>query len=135
MNQDSVQFSRGTVSSFVVATLRALIILNPLSSARITRERTPRSVLLSTKTRNAHIPLVSHKRIPNHQSHRNIFSSLVSSSFSARDLFNHKSSCTATTPKIKTKIPLIKFIITAIVSGANQKPSPNGEKRPNQNAI
>ena len=80
---------------------------------------TPRSVLLSTKTRKAPIQLVSRNKSiirPLYIPSMVVVSS--SSSFLEEKYVN--TSLISPVPKIRTNIPLSKFIATAIVSGANQ---------------
>lgn len=96
---------------------------------------THRSVLLSTKTKKAHIQLVSHNRIRNQPKYNGrflFFNSLLSSflSFEKKDII----SCIVPIPIISTYTQLMKFIATAIVSGHIQNflKAPN---KLNQNVI
>lgn len=82
---------------------------------------TQRSVLLSTNTKNAHIPLQSQSnKVAHHVANHNDFISLSLLSFleikkSNISLINNK-------PKIKHNGHDKKFIATAIVSGDNHQP-------------
>ena len=100
--------------------------------AKIVKAITPRSVLLSTKTKNAHIPLVNHSNNVIHQAPNDIvfhFSVIFffSQKYSTISFINHK-------PKNKHKGPDKKFIDTAIVSGDNHHPE-KIDPILNQNAI
>lgn len=80
---------------------------------------TQRSVLLSTKTKKAHIPLHSHNNKVAHHAANQIHST---SSFSLSFFETKKpsTSLTSNKPKIKHKGHDKKFIATAIVSGDNR---------------
>jgi hypothetical protein len=88
---------------------------------------TPRSVLLSTNTRNAPIPLVSQRRVPIRHVSRPVVPIFL--------LIYHNVSRISPIPNTMTNTPLRKFILTAIVSGANQKNDLIGSISANQNAI
>lgn len=82
---------------------------------------TQRSVLLSTNTKNAHIPLHNQSNNVAHQVAKDIhLTSSLSSSFFGIKKFN--TSLTNNNQKIRHKGQDKKFIATAIVSGDNQLP-------------
>lgn len=88
--------------------------------AKIVRAITQRSVLLSTKIKNAHIPLHNQSNKVAHQVANDIHLAASSSSF-----FGIKKSNTSfinNNQNIKHNGHDKKFIETAIVSGANQLP-------------
>lgn len=89
--------------------------------AKIVTAITQRSVLLSTNTRNAHIPLHNHI---NNVAHHVANQTHLISSFSSSFLETKKSSTSLTnnSPKIRHNGQDKKFIATAIVSGDNQLP-------------
>jgi hypothetical protein len=107
---------------------------NPESIAKTVNAITPRSVLLSTNTKNAHIQLVSQKSNIIHPLYKPIVVVVSSSS----PFFEEKyvnTSLISPVPKIRTNIQLKKFIATAIVSGANQNRLLIGCMRAKKNVI
>ena len=98
----------------------------PPNKARIVSARTPISVLLSTNTRNAPIPLVSHIRRSPRPTRKEV------SSVSSEDSFLPKTrSASLSTPsqKINTRIPLKALRLIATVSFAILKKFPRGAQR------
>ena len=89
--------------------------INPDRIARIVIAITPRSVLLSTKTRNAPIPLVSQNSIPSRPK-------LNANHFSSSSFLPKKLNTSFTNPMLNiiTNIPLRKFIATAMLSADSQ---------------
>ena len=95
--------------------------MNPERIAKIVNAITHRSLLLSTKTKNAHIQLVSRNNSIIHPLY--IPSVVVISSSSFSSFFGEKyvnTSLMSPVQKIRTNTQLRKFIATAIVSGASQ---------------
>lgn len=93
--------------------------INPERIAKIVNAITPRSVLLSTKTKNAPIQLVSQNNNIIHPLYIPIVVVILSSSVFFEEKYVN-TSLISPVPKISTNIPLRKFIATAIVSGAIQ---------------
>lgn len=107
--------------------------INQESIAKIVIAMTQRSVLLSTKTKNAHIQLHSHSNNVAHHVAKEIqLTSSFSSLFFVSKKF--KTSFINNNQKIKHKGHDKKFMATAIVSGDNQLPEKT-EPILNQNAI
>lgn len=118
--------------ALVVVWLYFSIKINPLMIASIVRVITPRSVLLSTKTRKAPIPLVNQSK----RYHRPNAKAVLKLFFKLIILSSTKCSALANAPsqKISENHPLILFIITARVSGAIVN-EVSGLSKLNQNAI
>ena len=105
--------------------------MNHDNIANIVSDITQRSVLLSTKIRNAHIQLVSQSnKVDHHQAKLIHLMPPFSSSFF--ETKKSKTSLTNNKPKIKHSGHEIKFIATAIVSGDNRFHE-NTDQIPNQN--
>lgn len=101
--------------------------------AKIVTAITQRSDLLSTNTRNAHIPLHNHSNNVAHHVAKDIhFISPFSSSFFGAK--KSKTSLTNNNPKIRHNGQDKKFIATAIVSGDSQLHE-NTDQILNQKAI
>lgn len=112
-------FILSLVSSLCSAIYLIKIIQDKIASVVIAI--TPRSVLLSTKTKKAHIQLLSHKSNIIQPDTKDRFFAFSDNSKSF--IFVLKYSITSFTnpnPNISTNIPLKKFIATANVSGANR---------------
>lgn len=99
----------------------------PDSKANIVMASTHRSVLLSTKTRKAPIPLVNQSSIPTHHE-----ISPVDHIFLLR---YHSVSRTSHNQNTNTKSPLKKLRLTATVSGDSQKKDLIGSINANQNVM
>lgn len=106
--------------------------MNPESIANIVNAITPRSVLLSTNIKKAHIPLVNQSNNVIHPV-ANEIDLVVSDNFNFSPKYWIDSLISAS-PKNNTNGPDKKFILTAIVSGDIQAP-PNIEPILNQNDI
>ena len=107
--------------------------MNHESIAKIVIAITQRSVLLSTNTKNAHIPLHNHSNKVAHQVAKDThFISSFSSPFF--EMKKSKTSLTSNRPNIRHNGQDKKFIATAIVSGDNQLPE-NIDQILNQNDI
>ena len=106
--------------------------INPERSAKAVIASTHKSVLLSTNTKNAPIPLVNQKSNPVHPKANESPFVVRFSCFLAKKL---STSSISPSQKIITNTPLRKFIATAMVSGANQNRLLIGVISPNQKAI
>ena len=106
--------------------------INPERRAKTVKARTQRSVLLSTNTKKAPIPLVNQNNNPVHPNANQI--SLVNK-FSCFLVKKFSTSWTSPSQNSITKIPLKKFIATATLSGESQNQLLMGVISPNQKAI
>jgi hypothetical protein len=107
----------------------------PANNANIVRLITPRSVLLSTKTRNAHIPLINHNNKYIHHNANVRLALLEVFSLLLSVICGEKYSITlrrAHSPKRSENGPDKKFITTATVSGARVNHGDNGFIRLNR---
>lgn len=110
--------------------------------AKITNAITPKSFLLSTNTKNAHIQLVNRNSNISHQNESSRLLSFFHGTSSSVDVsgrsffINHFSTSTiAHNPNVITNNPLMKFMTIAIVSGDNQKKFAIGLISANRKAI
>jgi len=106
--------------------------INPPRRARVVKARTPISVLLSTNTRKAPIPLVNRRRRSPHPKRNEVW---LLSSFSLFLLKVSNASLITPSPKMSTNTPLKAFRFIATVSFAIFKIFVTGAQSQKKNAI
>lgn len=130
---ETMTYFTACLSNHLLSLMRSATTLSRINHdkiARIVMAITPRSVLLSTKTKNAPIPLVSQNSMPSRPK-------LNANHFSSSSFLPKKLNTSLTSPilNIITNIPLRKFIATAMVSADSQNRLLIGCIRLNQNEI